>query len=227
MRRKFLISWTCLGVVFVGVPNSSAVSTYVKVFFRATAGVGYLPLKDWRDFIRSVDAGEYRQERFGSYWEFGVGYNLSERHIMILTVGGIGTHASTHDTFPNESSIDVALDFKTSPISLSYEFYLTKSDRQVSPIIGVGFAYLISELNAKSIWIGPPYGEDISYYERNGEGYGVHLYLALEAEINPHIHLVSRLRGSYADGMAFTDKKGDIKIEFTGIDIAMGISWRP
>ncbi len=40
------------------------------------------------------------------------------------------------------------------------------------------------------------------------------------------LYLVSRLRGRYANGMGLTDKEGDIKVEFTGIDFTFGVGWR-
>jgi hypothetical protein len=61
---------------------------------------------------------------------------------------------------------------------------------------------------------------------REGEGYGLHAYLGVQAKLTEHLFMVSRLRGRYADGMAFTDKKGEIKVDFTGVDFTLGLGWR-
>jgi len=96
-----------------------------------------------------------------------------------------------------------------------------------SPFFGAGVSYFISKLEFKSFAVYDPFffGLFNEQGAREGKGYGFHVYLGLQSQITQHLHFISRLRGRYADGMGFTDKKGSIKVEFTGIDITLGIDW--
>ena len=60
---------------------------------------------------------------------------------------------------------------------------------------------------------------------RTGEGHRLHTVLGLVTHITNRMHLVSQARYRFADGMAFTDKEGSIKIEFTGFDASLGLEW--
>jgi len=207
----------------IRVSDSFAQPKSGRISLRGTAGVGYLPLKAWGDFVDD-GTSDYRKERFGSYWDVGVVYRITERHSVALIVGGIEISAS--DLRTNSSySVDTEWDFRTNPISLSYEFRPTKLNRQFSPFIGMGASYLLSEIEYQFEWFGEPYRYDTGGGKRNGEGYGIHAYIGLQSQITPHVYFISRLRGRYADGLGFTQKKGDIKVEFTGIDITLGIDW--
>ena len=213
--------------------SQECLAKFHRFSLRTIIGTGYLPLKDWGDFWGEIQSSYYQKDRFGSYWDIGLGYNITEKHALALTVGGISTSASLTGAMFLDLGGDVIgvthvaeWDFTTTPLSLSYEFYPAGAHQKNSPFFGAGFSYLISELEARSLLIYKSViGELTQEYTRNGKGYGFHAYLGLQSQITQHLHFISRLRGRYADGMGFTDKKGSIKVEFTGIDITLGIGW--
>ncbi|HWR83288.1 MAG TPA: hypothetical protein VN285_08295 [Candidatus Deferrimicrobium sp.] len=192
---------------------------------RATGGVGYLPLNEWTDFARA-GADNYRKERFGAYWDIGIFCSFARRHAVGLTVGGIGITAYDSGSVAPYYSYRTQWDFKTAPVTLVYEFYFSRSNCRFTPFIGAGVSYLITDLEVTHKSIGEPYGLETSVVTGDGEGYGFQGYLGLRSQITPSFFLVSRMRGQYADGWGFTRKKGDVKIEFTGADIALGLECR-
>jgi len=194
---------------------------------RGMAGIGYLPMDAWGDFFSSA-SDNYHKDRFGLYWDVGVVYCITERHSIALTVGIIEISASCHERNSFFSSA-IEWDHRTIPIGLSYEYYLTSLNRWFSPFTGftgLGVSYLLSEVESRSVFVEPLYGRTTEQGKRTGEGYGFHAYFGIQSQLTPHVHFISRLRGRYADGMGFTDNKGDIKVEFTGIDLMLGLGWR-
>lgn len=159
MKRAFTIIWLCIGIVMFRVSDSFGQPKPGRISLRGTAGVGYVPLKAWGELVDD-GWGDYRKERFGSYWDIGVVYGITERHSVVLTVGGIQTSASNRISGSSYTSI-IEWDFRTTPIGVTYEFRPTSQSRSFFPFVGVGTSYLITEIKAKSTWTGPPYGQEI------------------------------------------------------------------
>lgn len=232
-KRWFIFIWLCFGVFLFSAHESLA--QFSRISIRGSTGAGYLPLRDWENFCEDIQLSHFSKDRFGSYRNLDIDYHVTEKHIIALTVEDIRTCVSLFgvevfttvtDTIGYASYI-TEWNFKTTPLGLSYEFHPTGLHRRISPFLGIGISYFISEVKATFFEIHNSLFEKQTQEDtRNGKGYGFHVYIGLQSQIMQHLYLVSRLRGRYADGMGFTDKEGDIKVEFTGIDFTLGVGWR-
>lgn len=177
-------------------------------------GAGYLPMSDWEDFWEEA-VGDYQQDRLGLYTEFSFTSRFTQRHAIRFTFEWITTSASAGD--------QLEWDFETFPVSLSYELTLRGAEPGALTQLGVGGGYYMSSVETRehSTLPNPSLPE-----ARNGDGYGFHGYLRQTALIADHVSLSGMIRGRWADGMAFDDADDDIKVEFTGFDVSMGIEYR-
>ncbi len=178
----------------------------------AQIGAGYLPMNDWEDFWDGAVDG-YHQDRLGLYTEFAFTSRFTQRHAVRFTFEWITTSASSE-------TID--WDFETFPVSASYELTLRGAEPGALTMLGVGGGYYMSEVTAKEHDVINPSTDET----RNGDGYGFHAYLRQTALIADRVSLSGMIRGRWADGFAFDDADDDIKVEFTGIDVSMGIEYR-
>jgi outer membrane protein W len=206
-----------------------------KVSVSLSGGAGYLPLENWKDFATSVSPSYYKMDKFGQYANLRMSYFLSDKQAIALDIENIKTSASlcAIEIFTNEfgdvvgNGTDVIeWHFTAIPVGLSYEFYPKSTEGCISPFLGAGASYFFSELTAKQSYLYSPYSYlPLPKGTRTGQGYGLHAYLGILSRLTDHLIVVSRLRGRYADGMAFSDKKGAIKVEFTGVDFTLGLGW--
>ena len=233
LKRKIVFIGLCIGVVLCWVQPSLA--QFDRVSVTVSGGAGYLPLKDWKDFAADILPSYYDQDKFGSYLDFRLSYNFTNKHSIVLNVEDIKTFASLSsvEILTNELGDTTGFGFSVTewefsaiPIGLSYEFHPMRSEEKVSPFIGAGASYFFSEVRGKLFHLYNSPFKNTLKGTRDGKGYGVHVYVGVQSQLTEHLIVVSRLRGQYADGMAFTDKKGDIKVEFTGVDFTLGLGWR-
>ncbi len=232
-KRWIILIWLCLGVFLLSTQESLA--QFSRISVRGSTGAGYLPLKDWENFSGDIQLSHFTKDRFGSYWGLDIDYRITENHIIALTVEDIKTSASLfgvavfttiYDTIGYASYV-IDWNFKATPLGISYEFYPTGLRRKISPFLGIGISYFISEVKATFFEIhNSLFEKQTQEGTRDGKGYGFHAYIGLQSQIMQQLYLVSRLRGRYANGMGLTDKEGDIKVEFTGIDFTFGVGWR-
>ncbi len=237
IKRRMVYICLCVVMVLFGVLPLQAQSN--KISFSVSGGAGYLPLKDWKDFATSITPSHFEQEMFGSYMDLHITYHLSKRHAVAIDVENIKTSASLHsveyiiewngsntDTLGASSSV-TDWDFRGTPIGLSYEFYPKSMDGSISPFLGAGASYLFSEVTRKQLYLYNPY-QIIQFPKqtRTGQGYELHIYLGIISKLTDHLLVISRLMGRFSDGMAFTDKPGAIKVEFTGVDFTLGLGLR-
>ena len=231
-RIAFL--WLCAGIILCSAQESLAQLDRISV--SVSGGAGYLPLKDWEDSFSSILCSHYERDQFGTYSEFRVAYHLTEKHAIALNVESINTSASLYNAMAltdpmgeirGYASSVCEWDFSAIPVGLSYEFYLRGSEEEVTPFLGAGGSYFFSKVKAKSYFLHDGIFEDLSSEStRDGDGYGLHLYAGVQSKLTKHLLIFSRLRGRYSDGMAFTDKKESVKVEFTGFDFTLGLGWR-
>jgi len=231
--RWFIFIWLYIGSFLFSAQES--IAQFSKISIRGNTGVGYLPLKDWENFSGEIGLSHFSKNRFGSYRGIDIDYHIAEKHSIVLTLEDIRTSASLFgveifttvtDTIGYASYV-IDWNFKTTPIELSYEFYPTGLRRKVSPFFGIGISYFISEVKAKYFEIYNSLFEKQTQEDtRDGKGYGFHIYVGLQSQIMQHLYLISCLKGRYANGMGFTDKESDIKVEFTGVDFTFGAGWR-
>jgi opacity protein-like surface antigen len=74
-------------------------------------------------------------------------------------------------------------------------------------------------------------GNEIIIFEpfrakRSGKGYGIHAVLGVMTDISKKMYTDMQIRYRYANGMAFTDAPGSVKIEFSGFYFNVGIGYR-
>jgi outer membrane protein W len=199
-------------------------------------GAGYLPMKDWEDFASGGERSNYHQDRLGLYLELNGAYYFGERHAVVLGVehitktSSLSTAVIETDSQGQEIGIMGAIattwDFSTIPIDLSYEYHHSGRDVQADPFVGAGVGYYFSKLEADQKILADDTGmlTDESG-TRDGNGFGVHLYVGIAAKLSDSLDLVTRLRGRYADGMYFSDEPGDVDVDFHGIDLTVGVRW--
>jgi hypothetical protein len=203
-----------------------------RLSVRAAIGGGYMPINDFTEFLNDVKPGHVSRERFSSVLGFDILYDITDQHSVLLGVGNVETsvflnsviiYHTGNDTLGYGSDV-VEYSFHAMPIGLSYEFRPWQTRERVAPLVGVGVSYFISELNFRSITVHDPFlGDHSSEGSREGNGYGIHAYAGFQSRISPRLFLFSRVRGRYADGMAFSDPPESIKVEFSGVDIVFGL----
>ncbi|MDP3025616.1 MAG: OmpW family outer membrane protein, partial [candidate division Zixibacteria bacterium] len=116
--------------------------------------------------------------------------------------------------------------FQGIPLTLGYEYKFSALSQRFSPTVGIGVSYFISEVDANVIYYaGSPLTDSQPGPKRTGNGYGLHASLGLISQVTGRLYLISQARYRYSNGLAFSDKQEDIKVEFTGLDFSMGIGW--
>ncbi len=224
----------CFSLVFCFMTVSMAQPGNITV--TASGGAGYLPLEDWKDFASSGSLSYCKRDRFGSYLDFRLAFHISEKHGLAVNLEKINVSALRYDVMLYRSETGditgnapyyIKWDFEAIPIGLSYEYYPRSTKESICPFFGVGGSFLISKVKARDTFLyNSPLPDPTQRSTRDGNGYGFHVYVGLQSKLTDHLLLISRLRGRYADGMAFTDNERDVKVEFTGVDLTLGIGWR-
>lgn len=232
--RRIIFVYLWLGMVLFWAQSGQAWLDRISV--SVSGGAGYVSLEDWEDFWSTIGNSKYEKDKLGTFLESRVVYHLSSKHALALNVENIRTEAALYYVmsmwiYPGgEDTLFIAClkewCFSAVPAGLSYEYYPKGSEKKVSPFFGVGVSYFFSEVEAKGSYLQKERFGPTSRRTRKGEGYGLHLYVGVQSKLAKHLLIFSRVRGRYADGMAFTDKKGAIKVEFTGVDFTMGLGWR-
>jgi outer membrane protein W len=187
-------------------------------------GAGYIPMSDWEDFVGSSEGSYYQHEVYGTCLDFRVTYLISGRHAISANIENITTSASTYFQV-SPSAIVIDWQFRSIPIGLSYEYYFTDRDDNIQPYVGLGVSYCFTKVKSSLIdlsglWLGLDNDKP-----RRERGYHVTACIGLKSYINRWLFVESRLRGRYADGGGFTDEKGAIKINFSGIDLTATVGF--
>jgi hypothetical protein len=183
---------------------------------RTSIGVAYLPLHDWSDFFSKLSDSYYSKNNPNLYYSLSVHYDLDANHSINVGTELIKSTASI--IFLSEPREIVDWKFQGIPITLDYEYSALRFNDHFTPFLGAGISYCISEVA----------GHDHLFNQtlkRYGNGYGVHASLGLKSELTQKLSMISQLRYRYSNGMAFTDSKNDVKVEFTGFDFCTGLSW--
>jgi hypothetical protein len=192
-----------------------------EVLIGAQVGAGHMPLSDWEEYS-DFGAG-YEADPLGQYWEVSATWRFAPRHAARLSVERITTSAVATYEIPSLFTITVDWEFKTWPICLNYEFTLRRSDSDAYTLLGAGGGFYTSEVQGTEV-ISDPLVYVVG--TRSGDGYGFHGYLRQTAPISEQLSLSGMVRGRWADGMAFDDEEGDIPVEFSGFDMAIGLEWK-
>jgi len=218
--------------LFLSVSHVLAQSSPFSV--RAAVGAIHLPLSRWSDFFGALsDNVDYRKDEANFYPGLSAHYHIGNHHAFGLGTELIQTSASGKFTQPlfDENGnttgfipIGVEWKFKGLPITIGYEYTVLALNKRFRPVVGVGVSYFMSKVEAQTT---NPTGSLLmdQHAVRSGKGYGVQAHLALHTQLCKQLRLISQARYRYSDGMAFSDRKGDVKVEFTGFDFSLGIGW--
>jgi len=219
-------------IVFALLLSASRILAQSPSFsWRAAFGASHLPLSHWSDFFRALsDNDAYEKDDVTLYPELALHYHLNKHHTFGLGTELIKTFASAKFSMPlfdengnvtGFSPFRLDWKFQGIPISINYEYAFSGLSRHFRPAAGIGASYFVSKVEARTTGSFLPE----QHNERTGRGYGVHAYLAVHTQIFKRLGLISRARYRYSDGMAFTDKPRDVKIEFTSFDFSFGLGW--
>lgn len=207
---RSILAGVVMVAVLVGVVRSET------ILLGAQVGAGHLPMNEWEDFAGFT----YQHDRLGLYSEFSVTSRFAQRHALRFSLEWIKTSSSETTSVQGIGDITVEWDFEAIPFSASYEFALRQSASDAFTLLGVGAGYYMSDVTGKISG-----GTNPSTGERSGEGYGFHGYVRQTAPISERLSLSGMLRGRWANGMAFDDNEGDVAVEFTGVDVSIGLEW--
>ena len=196
-----------------------------SVSIQASVGIIDLPLRDWSNFIGSVQNSFYTKNNPNLYYGVCVFYDFNFNHSVFIGTELIRTNASESSQLtgitPNSQtyvlgSSTVDWKFQGIPVVFGYEYHLMIPIEYLTPFFGIGISYFFSEVKAHE-----------SYFnqteKRTGQGYGVDASIGLKTKLVESLFMVSQFRYRYSNGMAFTDNSGDIKVEFSGFSFSTGI----
>jgi hypothetical protein len=178
-------------------------------------------MSDWDDFWQDTAGSVSQEGHLGLYTEVSLTSRLTQRHALRFTFEWITTSSWAAFDLGGTGAYTVEWDFETFPVCASYELTLRGAGPGVLTTLGVGAGYYMSEVKSSTIGFINPTSDT-----RHGDGYGFHGYLRQTALIAEHLSLSGMIRGRWADGMAFDDNEGDIQVEFSGVDVSLGLEWR-
>lgn len=201
---------------------------------RASFGAVHLSLSRWSDFFSaSSDNVTYQNDDVNFYPGLSVHYHIDSHHAIglgteLLKTAASGLYAQNlFDGSGNRTGfipLAIAWKFKGIPIKIGYEYTALAANKNFRPAFGIGVSYFMSKVEAQTTNLASSLLDE-QKTARKGRGYGVHAHLALHTQLYKRLSLISQARYRYADGMAFSDRKGDVKVEFTGFDLSLGIEW--
>lgn len=201
---------------------------------RVAVGAVHLPLSGWSDFFSAPSGNvDYRKDDVNFYPGLSVHYHIDNHHALglgteLIKTSATGIFAQTlFDANGNITGfIPLKIDwkFKGIPITISYEYAALGANKNFRPAIGIGVSYFMSKVEAQTTNLANLLLDE-QKTARKGRGYGIHAHLALHTQLHKRLNLISQVRYRYSDGMAFSGKKEDVKIEFTGFDFSLGIGW--
>ncbi|MBN1398013.1 MAG: outer membrane beta-barrel protein [Bacteroidetes bacterium] len=212
MRRIF--SPTSLKILLIACLLSYTTSTYAQsLSVRSSVGVVHLPLSDWSKFWGGPSNSFYTKNNPNLYYGISLHYAINSKHSISTGTELIKSSASLSD-----SLLVVNWKFQGIPVSIGYEYKIVTFNERFTPVVGLGCSYFISEVNVKVN------GVDQNS-NRRGKGYGIHMSLGLLSQLTESLSMITQVRYRYSDGMAFSDNKDDIKVEFSGFDFSVGLEF--
>ncbi len=186
------------------------------VSIRVAAGIVDLPLSDWSRFFGQQGNSSYplySKNNPNPYYALSIHYDISSHHSVYIGTEFIQTSASSSD------SVDiVGWKFQGVPITAGYEYKSLTFNQYFTPVIGGGVSYFISQVVANDHFFNHT-------LKRTGNGYGIHASLGLISQLTQSLSMITQARYRYSNGMAFSGNKSDIKVEFSGFDISIGLGY--
>lgn len=186
------------------------------ISIRVAAGIVDLPLSDWSKSFGSEGNSSYplySKNNPNPYYAFSIHYDINSHNSVYIGTELLWTSASSSD------SVDI-IDWKFQgvPITVGYEYKSLTFNQYFTPVIGGGVSYFISQVVARDHFFNQT-------LKRTGNGYGIHASLGLISQMTQSLSMITQARYRYSNGMAFSGNKGDIKVEFSGFDISIGLEY--
>ncbi|UCD94703.1 MAG: outer membrane beta-barrel protein [Candidatus Zixiibacteriota bacterium] len=193
-------------------------------------GAGYVPMSDWEDFYGSSEYGYcyYQHEIYGTFINIRVTYFVASHHAVSANLENIKTSASRCDfidAWAGPYFMVIDWQFRSIPIGLSYEYYFMNRADNVQPYLGLGVSHCFTKVESSLKDLSGVLIDFGNSEPRTERGYHVIAYAGLKSYINKRLFVNTRLQGRYADGGGFTDEKRDIKINFSGVDLTVGVGF--
>ncbi len=209
LRRIINSLLPCIALILLCSSNIFAQPLSVQT----SVGFVYLPLHDWSRFFGEISNSFYSKNNPNLYYGLSVHYALNSNNSI-----NIGTELIKSSASSSNSTITIDWKFQGLPITIGYDYKFLSFNEHFTPILGAGISYFISEVVAHDYLFN-------STLKRYGNGYGIQASAGLNSELTETLSMISQIRYRYSDGMAFSDTKGAIKVEFTGFDFNTGLSW--
>ncbi len=219
--KKISFTFTLLLLALATYPQAYA-KTPVSIRFNMGA-INY-PLPAWSDFLGGASNSEYKKDNINLYGSLAFYYDLSPKHALFVGTEYLRTNASCQSVIPNITEVNISWKFKATPIDLGYEYKFGPQTKSIHPILTLGVSYFISEVLAESYTVPEIYPPQ--ELKRTGKGYGFFGVVGLHKQITESFYAIANFRARYADGMYFDDDPGAIDVEFTSVDVNLGIGWR-
>jgi len=187
-----------------------------SISIRVAAGIVDLPLSDWSKFFGSQGNSSYplySQNNPNPYYALSIHYDINSHHSVYIGTELIQTSASSSD------SVEIVdWKFQGVPITVGYEYKSLTFNQYFTPVIGGGVSYFISQVVARDHFFNQT-------LKRTGNGYGIHASLGLISQLTQSLCMITQARYRYSNGMAFSGNRDDIKVEFSGFDISIGLEY--
>ncbi len=210
--------------------NSITHSQNSQMSLRTNIGVAYLPFSDWKNNFGST-ISNYEYYDSGDpiiYGGLSIHYRINKYHS--INIGSEILNQNIHYAGQYEGMITpdsmgvipIKIEWRMRgiPFTIGYEYHTNYFKDNFEPIFGIGCSYFFSHLDAISVI---PYRTTKA--TRSGKGYGLHSYIAFSSKITPKISSLWQVRYRYSNGMAFTDEKGNVKVQFSGLDFSIGLNY--
>lgn len=204
-----------------------------SIALRVFAGGVHLPLKEWSDFFGQTSDGYYRQDRFNLYTGGTIHYRLRSHHAVSVGIEVLKTSPSLRisQRLIDEQGNDLGPFITVThwkmqgiPLTVGYEYTFGVDSSHWAPVVGVGGSYWVSQVEGQTTVLSPPTGvASPPPLKRTGKGYGLQVSIGVRLQVTRHLVGIPQLRYRYANGMAFSGRKQDIDVEFTGIDGSVGV----
>lgn len=208
---KRFIHLLLLPIAFVLICFNNSDAQPISV--QTSVGFVHLPFSDWSRFFGGTSNSFYSKNNPNVYYCLSVHYALRSDHAIVLGTELIRSTASS-----SSSLATIDWKFQGLPITIGYEYTVLRFTEYFTPVLAAGISYFISDVVAHENFLN-------TTLKRHGNGYGIQASAGLNTQLTPELGMISRFRYRYSNGMAFTDTKGAIKVEFTGFDFSTGLSW--
>jgi hypothetical protein len=188
-------------------------------------------MTEWKDFVASGPNDHYSADDLALYVDAVARVRLANKHGLRLSYGRMFTSADLAGVMnlipgPGSNTVVIEYSFNTAPVGLAYEFFFSGFGHGSTAFAGVGTSIYFTSVETKVRELGISAFPNPSPPEsRTGQGLGVELFIGQRAKVSERLSIDAQIRGRWADGLLFSDNAGDIKVEFSGVDVSVFAEW--